>query len=740
MLRVAAPALALLLLLAVAAEQGRPQQCAAEGACESDEDASLLQTKPERRAAAGSPLERALTANVWLTTVNNQAEAVKILKKGDPISFQSSGARMVGSAAAPAPTTYPSAPRHEDPPAMTCQTIDGVANRDCQILPPNPNSSFLQQRAAARDSDSDRTWKNVNGGTNQACRGDNPNDNSDAYYLVTTATTIKNCRKACKEQDCCTGIEYSESSGRCELWTKKIKSSASVSGYKCMKWAPMPNCGVWDGITRVTVDVSKPKQTMRGFGAAMTQSSAYVLKELKKKDKALYDELMNRLFDRGNKAAGISMVRFPIGSCDYAKTERTYADVPQPSCSTSGECATSCSQPGNACDPIATGQWQGQAGNCQGGCGSSDCGGCSQCASCCCVASDYPLDTFALDPETEKIVEVLQDAKKIRPDLVIMGSPWTPPRWLKKQGTLAGNSKENTLLGGASMDAYAQYFKKVKDKFKAEGIPIDYFTLQNEPLYPPSYPGMYLSADDYGLLAKKVQAAIGDYPRLLAYDHNWDNPQYPLDAIKKAGAGVFNGTAFHCYAGSMSSAHGTVSNAHPELDIMMTECTGSYPNQQCNINKGMESFGWNHEWDMNQLFLNNILHGGSASVKWIMTLDQNCGPYLPSMHFHWGRPLVSIPDSATKIGDMKFNQDFWTVSHMGRFVRPGSQLVETTVTAGGGASLIGAFRDTAAAQVVLLAVNKDHSNALNLEIDYNGQTLTYSVPKWGTAVLRWDLA
>eukprot|EP00415_Alexandrium_ostenfeldii_P003302 UN3302 len=154
----------------------------------------------------------------------------------------------------------------------------------------------------------------------------------------------------------------------------------------------------------------------------------------------------------------------------------------------------------------------------------------------------------------------------------------------------------------------------------------------------------------------------------------------------------------------------------------------------------MDGFGWNHEWDMSTLLVNNVANGGSGSTKWVVVLDQNCGPYLPSMSFHWGRPLVSIPDWATSMRDIQFDQDFWSIAHLGRFVRPGAVMIERKISEGGSTSQTVAFKDADAGTVTLIAVNTDHANPLDLEITYLGNVIQYVVPAWGTAVLRWPLS
>jgi glucosylceramidase len=200
--------------------------------------------------------------------------------------------------------------------------------------------------------------------------------------------------------------------------------------------------------------------------------------------------------------------------------------------------------------------------------------------------------------------------------------------------TLIGMSNTNTLLNDDQIyQIYAQYLIKVLEAFATEGLHIDYLTLQNEPLFGDSheYPGMYLSAEQELRLAKILAPMLQAKQlsvKLLGYDHNWDHPEYPQYLLSDKDT-PFAGTAWHCYGGDMASAHEQLHKAFPDKEQHMTECTGGYPNDKCDITQGMTGFGYNHEWDMSNLYLGAAGHWASSGVKWIIALDENCGPTLP---------------------------------------------------------------------------------------------------------------
>jgi glucosylceramidase len=340
---------------------------------------------------------------------------------------------------------------------------------------------------------------------------------------------------------------------------------------------------------------------------------------------------------------------------------------------------------------------------------------------------------------------VLKDAKAVNPELWLMGSPWTPPAFFKEKGTIEAHTNENTLIDDdVTYSTYAKYLVKVAKLFHSHGVHLSYLTLQNEPLFgTANYPGMYLNPQQAVRLGQQVKAQLagaGLPPlKILAYDHNWDEKWYPMQALE-AYRTPFVGTAWHCYGGDMKDAQGEMQWRHPEAEQHFTECTGWFSDRVCNINNGMQGFGWNHDWDMTNTLLGSVSYGSQSGMKWIMVLDEECGPYLPGVHFQSGRPLLSIPSWASSMADMKFNQDFWTIGHLARFIRPGAHRVHSELhSPSSPPAIIEAFRDDSARTLTLIAVNLDHDRDLPLNIDVGGKRLQYNLPRWSTVNMVWDL-
>ena len=158
----------------------------------------------------------------------------------------------------------------------------------------------------------------------------------------------------------------------------------------------------------VAVDDSTRYQSMDGFGAALTESSAHLLMGLSPSRPHRGAALAVRPGQRRRD----DLVRLPLGASDFALSRYTYDDVP--------------------------------AGQ-----------------------TDPTLSRFSLAHDDAEIVPVLKEALRINPSLRVMGTPWSAPAWMKTNRSLIGG----TLTDGYT-DLYAQYLVRTVQALRDRGIPI----------------------------------------------------------------------------------------------------------------------------------------------------------------------------------------------------------------------------------------------------------------------------
>ena len=180
---------------------------------------------------------------------------------------------------------------------------------------------------------------------------------------------------------------------------------------------------------------------------------------------------------------------------------------------------------------------------------------------------------------------MLKEILEINPEIKIMGSPWSCPKWMK--GTVADPSKPyDSWTGGrlnpAYYDDYAEYFVQWVTEMEENGFPIYAITMQNEPLNKGNSMSLYMPWEDQLAFVKKLGPAFrkaGIDTKILCYDHNYnyDNvagqQNYPLNIYADADAAQWvDGSAWHNYGGSVSELD-NIRAAAPDKTIYFTEAS-----------------------------------------------------------------------------------------------------------------------------------------------------------------------
>ena len=272
-------------------------------------------------------------------------------------------------------------------------------------------------------------------------------------------------------------------------------------------------------VITMSVNENKTYQQIDGFGASLTDGSAWLISH--KMSKSQRDDLMEKLFSPV-KGIGLDFLRQPMGASDLttpASGEYSYDNMPK-----------------------------GQ--------------------------SDPKLTHFSIAHDEAYITPLLKQALQVNPALKIIATPWSPPGWMKSTDSMEGGT-----LNASAYAPYANYFVKFIQAYRAQGIPIYAVTVQNEPLYVPvGYPGMSFPVDqEANFIANYLAPAFAANhitTKILGYDHNWDAPSYPTTLLSSASTNAaLAGTAWHCYAGAVE-VQTQLHNAHPSKDTYETECSG----------------------------------------------------------------------------------------------------------------------------------------------------------------------
>lgn len=408
----------------------------------------------------------------------------------------------------------------------------------------------------------------------------------------------------------------------------------------------------------IEVDESKTFQSMDGFGYTLTGGSAQHMIRMSAPARAA---LIKELFATDRTNIGLSYLRLSIGASDLNDHVFSYDDLP------AGE-------------------------------------------------TDPTLAKFNLGPDRADVVPVLKEILAVNPAIKILGSPWSPPVWMKTTNDTRGGS-----LKVECYDFYAQYFIKYIQAMKAEGIRIDAITIQNEPLHPGNNPSLLMLAPEQALFIKKhlgpAFKAAGIDTKIILYDHNCDRPDYPISILDDPEAKRYvDGSAFHLYRGQIE-AMSTVHKAHPDKNLYFTEEWIGGPGEL----KG------NMAWHVRNLIVGAPRNWSRNVLQWNLTSDPKYQPHTD--RGGCDRCLGAITIDGDKVAR---NPGYFIIAHASKFVRPGSLRIESSYPA----ELPNVAFKTPEGKRVLIVLNSSLSSQ-EFNIRDGGSTATATLKAGAVGTFVW---
>jgi glucosylceramidase len=409
-------------------------------------------------------------------------------------------------------------------------------------------------------------------------------------------------------------------------------------------------------IPTIEVDSTVTYQTVDGFGYTLTGGSAWLINKMPAPQRLA---LLQELFGTGEGQIGVSYLRVSIGASDLSQEVFSYNDLP-------------------------TGQ------------------------------TDINLANFSLSKDTVDLIPVLKEILQINPNIKIMGSPWSPPVWMKDNSSSIGGS-----LKPQYYNVYANYFVKYIQAMKAKGITIDAITIQNEPQHGGNNPSMVMSAAQQADFIKNnlgpAFTAASITTKIIIWDHNCDNPNYPISILNDAAAKKYiDGSAFHLYAGDIS-ALSAVRAAHPDKNLYFTE-------QWTGANG---SFDGDLKWHVKNVIVGTLQNWGRVVLEWNLAADGGYRPHTPG-------GCTECKGALTLDGTLTRNVAYYIIAHASKFVPPGSVRIDNTNIA----SIFNTVFKTPDGKKVMIAVN-DANNAVTFNIKYKGKIAKATLAGGAVATYVW---
>lgn len=350
------------------------------------------------------------------------------------------------------------------------------------------------------------------------------------------------------------------------------------------------------------------------------------------------------------------------------------------------------------------------------------------------IENDLYLEHFSVIEDKDDLIPMIKDAIAISEEgFKIIASPWTAAPWMKDN---------NHWVGGKLLpkyyDTWALFFSKYRAAYKAEGINIWGFTVENEPHgNGNNWESMHFTPKEmtdfvqFHLGPKLKTDGHGDV-KVLGYDQNraglkeWVDEMYRDQASSK----YFDGTAIHWYESTYDYFPDALQYAHhkaPNKYLIETEgCIDSeVPKWQDDAwywRKEATDWGW--DWapeDQKHLHpkyapvnryardiigcLNNWVDGW---IDWNLVLDKQGGP---NWFKNWCvAPVIVDPEKEA----VYFTPLYYTMAHFSKFIRPQAivmgtecsedQLMVTAVENKDGSMVVVIFNETVNAHTIDLNI------------------------------------
>ncbi len=373
----------------------------------------------------------------------------------------------------------------------------------------------------------------------------------------------------------------------------------------------------WDALN-LNVDLAVTAQTMEGFGGCFNELGWTSLSKLSDGDR---ESVLRELFDPVA-GARFSLCRMPIGANDFALKAYSYDET----------------------------------------------------------KGDFELKHFSIENDKATLIPFIHAAQRYQPKLRVWASPWSPPSWMKRNGFYAeaagrAGMKDNGIrpdqVGHEGEDmfileepylaAYAKYFGRFVDAYKAEGIRVGMVMPQNEFNSAQNFPSCTWTPAGLAKFLRHLGPEMSS--RDVAVFFGTLERGDPEDA--GVGDGRSGGGEVHQRDGSAVGGEECAARAASRV----SEAGG--------VSVGTGVRGW-----VEQLELYGVLLAADEALSvvgggWVSVLEHFNGPGWDE-HVGMGAELAGQRGWGAK--SFRYNHDYYLMKHLSHFVEVGAKRVETTGT------------------------------------------------------------
>lgn len=412
---------------------------------------------------------------------------------------------------------------------------------------------------------------------------------------------------------------------------------------------PFPSRQTGPGANLIDLDAAAAGHEYLGLGVSFPEASAYLWSKL---DEPRRRETMELLWT--DKGAALSIGRIHVAASDYSMHLYSYDDTP----------------------------------------------------------GDASLERFSIDDDRRFVLPAVKAAQAANPDIVFFASPWSPPGWMKSNGTMCGGR----LLASA-YPVYARYLAKFVKAYAGEGVDISALTVQNEPETEQAFnsPTCRWSSDEAKVFTvEHLRPALeesGLTTSVWAYDHNFNaaGVAYVTNQLADAAfRAAVSAVAWHPYEGAPTNL-APVRAAFPDVPMYVTEM-GPH------VDGSRRDILW---WA--DLVFDSFNEGCGAFVSWCFLLDEEGQPNITP-----GFGCGGLLELDTRTGELRESAQFRLFRHIGPFVRRGARILSAPLVKGEGSWGIDgvrhvAFRNPDGTHVVVLSCRAGKFERRQIQIKAGGR-------------------
>lgn len=345
---------------------------------------------------------------------------------------------------------------------------------------------------------------------------------------------------------------------------------------------------------------------------------------------------------------------------------------------------------------------------------------------------DFELRNFTVGHDRKALIPFIHAALRYQPSLRLWGSPWTPPSWMKRNHFYAEargfrGMKDNGIrpdqIGyeGEDMfiqepryfEAYARYFGRFIDAYRAEGIDVGMVMPQNE----------FNSAQNFPSCTWTPEA-LARFLRYLGPEMEKRNVSIFFGTLERGNPKLLEAVMADKDAARYVKGIGVQwagKNALPALHREFPTLLVFQSEQECGDGKN----AWSYTGYCWQLMKHYFRSGASGYMYWNLSTQQ--GGFSS-----WGWPQNSLVTVDVEAKTYRYNHDFHLLKHLTHFVDVGARTLKPTGTCDDAL----AFRNPDGTIIVLVRNELAHPQQVQVQAPDQAVVLELPPDSVGTLAIK----